>query len=162
MPSSFTPAFNPATPGAIGGTTPSTIVGTTITSTAALIGKSVNINSGVFTVDSVGNINSVGFFTGGSSGQYSFQGTTGQCQIDGGLIQSDGAGNLEVVNIYSSNGGELIAGSLPVQITLGGDAIGDLHYSIDTSGTQAIRAIGATNTVLTVIGGIPTWAPVTA
>jgi len=39
---------------------------------------------------------------------------------------------------------------------------GDIIYSSDNSGTGARRAIGSTGDILTVSGGVPVWAPLTA
>lgn len=86
-------SFNPASPGPIGGTTPSTIKGTIITATTSIITPLFNVGAGALQGNSSGI---------GGSGSINMEGTL---STDNTLVSSDGFGNL-VINSLNSDTGE--------------------------------------------------------
>lgn len=85
---------------------------------------------------------------------------------DGGDAKiTSNSGNITLTT-YSGNATEIIAsgtgidfhvGGDGIKVDLNGDATGDMSYR-NSSGFLARRAIGSTGNVLTVSGGLPTWA----
>ncbi len=105
-------------------------------------------------------ISNVGAITGGtgitSSGTITFSG------LSTGIVHANSSGVLSSSAVNLAGGATEIAGVLPA--VSGGTGlssynVGDLIYATGTT-TLGVRGIGATNQVLTVSGGVPTWATI--
>ncbi|GIK83396.1 MAG: hypothetical protein BroJett025_00180 [Patescibacteria group bacterium] len=135
------------------------VVGTSYFSGQATFAGGTVISSGID--NSSGGITNAGPITGAtgltSSGTITFSG------LSTGIVHSNGSGVLSSSALNLAGGATEITGTLPT--TNGGTGItsyatGDIIYSSATN-TLTTLGIGSTNEVLTVAGGVPTWATIT-
>lgn len=117
----YPPAINLTAPGPIGVTTPSTVRGTTITATTAVISPNINVAGGAFILSNSGLSG-----TGGIN-------VAGILSVESGTISSDGSGGL-TINSLNSDAGAIVSdgfGSLLIQGAL--QVQSNVQFTLPTS-----------------------------
>ncbi|MDQ3099202.1 MAG: hypothetical protein M3Q44_05640 [bacterium] len=108
-----------------------------------------------------GGITSTGAITGATG--ITSSGTITLSGLSTGVVQSNGSGVLSSSALNLAGGSSYVTGALPA--TNGGTAqstytTGDILYA-SASNTLSKLAVGGSGTVLTVAGGVPSWAAIT-
>jgi hypothetical protein len=130
-------------------------LGSLATQSGTFSGTSSGTNTGDQTIALTGDV------TGTGTG--SFAATIGALKVTNAMLAGSIAASkllgtdiatLGTVTVGTLSTGAVIAG---VTITVGSDATGDLHYR-NASGVLTRLGIGSAAQVLTVAGGLPSWA----
>ena len=130
-------------------------LGSLATQSGTFSGTSSNTNTGDQTITLTGDV------TGTGTG--SFVATIGALKVTNAMLAgSIAASNLvgtDIATLGTVTAGTLSTGAViaGVTITVGSDATGDLHYR-NAGGVFTRLGIGSAAQVLTVAGGLPSWA----